>query len=86
MSIVSWLIIFSIIAIWFAAGVKICISNSNTKKMKLANARELKRYERKRNQQFETFINSNGYKKIMSLEPIPYSGETHDSDCGGEDG
>lgn len=31
-------------------------------------------------------IHSNGYKRIMSLEPIPYSPEPHDSDCGGEDG
>ncbi|MBP3502923.1 MAG: hypothetical protein J6K42_05580 [Clostridia bacterium] len=45
-----------------------------------------KRVEHERTQQFETFIHSNGYKRIMSLEPIPYSLEPYDSDCGGEDG
>lgn len=54
--------------------------------MKLVNTREYKRVEQERTQQFETFIHSNGYKRIMSLEPIPYSPEPHDSDCGGEDG
>lgn len=84
--VIRWLIIFSLIAIWFAVGIKICSSNSNVKKMKLVNIREYKRVEQERTQQFETFIHSNGYKRIMSLEPIPYSPEPHDSDCGGEDG
>lgn len=76
--VIHLLIIFLLIAIWFAVGIKICSSNSNVKKMK--------RVERERTQQFETFIHSKGYKRIMSLEPIPYSPEPHDSDCGGEDG
>ena len=84
--VIRWLIIFSLIAIWFAVGIKICSSNSNVKKMKLVNTREYKRVEQERTQQFETFIHSNGYKRIMSLEPIPYSPEPHDYDCGGEDG
>ena len=83
--VIRWLIIFSIIAIWFAVGIRICKSNSNTKKMKLANARELERCELERTQQFETFIHSEGYKKIMNLEPIEYFHEPHDSDCGGEE-
>ena len=83
MSIVSWLIIFSLIAIWFAVGIKICSSNSNVKKNETG---KYKRVEQAKTQQFRTFIHSKGYKRIMSLEPISYSPEEQDSDCGGEDG
>lgn len=83
MSIVSWLVIFSLIAIWFAVGIKICNSNSNVKK---DGTNKYKRVEQTRTQQFGTFIHSEGYKRIMNLEPIPYSPEEQDFDCGGEDG
>lgn len=72
----TWLTIFSIIAIWYAIGIKICRDekegDSNTKPMKPVTTKEQRRIERKRTQSFEEFIKSEAYKKIMSLEPIPY--------------
>ena len=71
----KWLIIFSIIAIWFAVGVKLCREEkgeSNTNPMKPVTAKAQRKIERKRTQSFEEFIHSDAYKTIMSLEPIPY--------------
>ena len=43
--VIRWLIIFLLIAIRFAVGIKICSSNSSVKKTKLVNTRERKRIE-----------------------------------------
>ena len=43
--VIRWLIIFLLIAIWFAVGIKICSSNSSVKKTKLVNTGERKRIE-----------------------------------------
>lgn len=43
--VIRWLIIFLLIAIWFAVGIKICSSNSSVKKTKLVNTRERKKIE-----------------------------------------
>lgn len=83
--VIRWLIIFSLIAIWFAVGIKICSSNSNVKKTKLVNTRECKRIEHERTQQYITFIHSDAWRKIESLEPIPYSPEPNNFDYGRED-
>jgi len=68
----TWLIIFSIIAIWFVIGIKICRDDSITKQAKPISAKEFKKIEHKKTRSFEEFINSEAYKKIMSLEPISY--------------
>ena len=69
----KWLIIFSIISIWFTVGIKILREeDSNTKLMKHVTAKECRRMEQKRTKSFEEFIKSEAYKKIMSLEPIQY--------------
>ena len=84
--VIRWFIIFSLIAIWFAVGLKICSSNSNVKKMKPINTREFKRIEQERTWQYITFIHSDAWRKIESLEPIPYFPEPHDFECGEDDG
>lgn len=81
---ICWLIIFSLITIWFVVGIKICSSNSNVKKKKIANTIKCKRIEQERTRQYIAFIHSNAWRKIENLEPIPYSPEPNDSDCGGE--
>ena len=71
---IVWLIIFSLIAVWFVIGYKICKSDP------------IKEYDKKRTKEYKKFIKSAAWKKIESLTPIPYTPESGDSDTGGEDG
>ena len=64
-SVIVWIIIFLLIAVWFIIGYKICAADSN------------KRYnnsnESKRTEEYKKFLESTTWRKIENLEPIQNS-------------
>ena len=56
-SVIVWIIIFLLIAVWFIIGYKICTADSN----------------KKRTEEYKKFLKSTKWKKIENIEPIQYS-------------
>ena len=67
---VAWIVIFSLITIWFIVGLKICCPK---KKEERITYREWKKVEKIRNNDYKEFLKSEKCKIIEKVASIPYS-------------
>ena len=66
---VAWIAIFSLIAIWFIAGLKICRTKDTREEQKEEGItyKELQEIENTRNREYYKFLKSEKWKKIEEV-------------------